>query len=75
MHPDWVRALRDQCTSAGVSFHFKQWGEYAPTGAMVSRKGNDWTPTEEIACVGKKNAGRVLDGRTWGEFPAAAVTV
>ena len=27
MHPDWVRSLRDQCTSAGVPFLFKQWGE------------------------------------------------
>ncbi len=30
MHPDWVRSLRDQCQEAGVAFHFKQWGEYAP---------------------------------------------
>lgn len=27
-HPDWFRALRDQCAAAGVSFHFKQWGEW-----------------------------------------------
>lgn len=30
MHPDWVRSLRDQCQAAGVSFHFKQWGEWMP---------------------------------------------
>lgn len=30
MHPDWARSLRDQCQSAGVAFHFKQWGEYLP---------------------------------------------
>ena len=30
MHPDWARSLRDQCTAAGVPFHFKQWGEWAP---------------------------------------------
>lgn len=30
MHPDWVRGLRDQCKAAGVPFHFKQWGEWAP---------------------------------------------
>lgn len=29
MHPDWARSLRDQCREAGVSFHFKQWGEWA----------------------------------------------
>lgn len=30
MHPAWARSLRDQATSAGVAFHFKQWGEWAP---------------------------------------------
>ncbi|MES2301899.1 MAG: phage Gp37/Gp68 family protein [Pseudomonadota bacterium] len=30
MHPDWARSLRDQCTAAGVPFHFKQWGEWLP---------------------------------------------
>lgn len=29
MHPDWARALRDQCVSSGVPFLFKQWGEWA----------------------------------------------
>jgi protein gp37 len=28
MHPDWVRALRDQCQKADVPFFFKQWGEW-----------------------------------------------
>ncbi|MFC3569937.1 DUF5131 family protein [Paracoccus simplex] len=31
MHPDWARSLRDQCNAAGVAFHFKQWGEWAPS--------------------------------------------
>lgn len=30
MHPDWARAIRDQCAGAGVPFLFKQWGEWAP---------------------------------------------
>lgn len=30
LHPDWVRALRDQCTAAGTPFHFKQWGDWQP---------------------------------------------
>jgi protein gp37 len=30
MHPDWARALRDQCAAAGVPFFFKQWGEFSP---------------------------------------------
>lgn len=32
-HPDWFRSLRDQCASAGVPFHFKQWGEFLPRTA------------------------------------------
>jgi protein gp37 len=31
MHPDWPLSLRDQCVTAGVAFHFKQWGEWAPS--------------------------------------------
>lgn len=61
MHPDWVRSLRDQCTTAGIAFHFKQWGEYEPCEEAVvmpaSRR------------VGKKRAGRLLDNRTWDQFP------
>ncbi len=30
MHPDWARAARDACASAGVPFLFKQWGEWFP---------------------------------------------
>jgi protein gp37 len=32
MHPDWARFLRNQATSAGIPFFFKQWGEWKPTG-------------------------------------------
>jgi protein gp37 len=34
MHPDWARALRDQCAAAGVPFFFKQWGAWAPTSSV-----------------------------------------
>lgn len=54
MDPAWARALRDQCIAAGVPFHFKQWGEH----------------DSRLIQVGKKAAGRLLDGRTWDEFPA-----
>ncbi len=30
LRPEWVRALRDQCTDASVPFLFKQWGEHVP---------------------------------------------
>lgn len=59
MHPEWARSLRDQCQSAGVPFFFKQWGAFAPLG----------TPHNLMIRIGKKKAGRLLDGRTWDEFP------
>jgi protein gp37 len=30
MHPDWPRRIAAQCASAGVPWHMKQWGEWAP---------------------------------------------
>jgi protein gp37 len=83
MHPDWPRSLRDQCTSAGVPFFFKQ------HGAWVGLKdpGDGWWPTDAETCirltvdgrrvddgdpmqrVGKQLAGRELDGQEWSEVP------
>jgi protein gp37 len=34
IEPDWVRAIRDDCQSAGVPFFFKQWG-----GTRKSQRG------------------------------------
>lgn len=84
MHPDWARSLRDQCQTAGVPFLFKQWGEWgttpghgahypagiAPDGSWV---GAEDQFTEDCALmyrVGKKAAGRLLDGREWNEVPS-----
>lgn len=80
MHLQHARALRDQCQEAGVAFLFKQWGEYAPGMNFP-----DCIPSGTVcAClecdvfgdddqrpwlVGKKVAGRELDGRTWDEYP------
>lgn len=50
----WARSLRDQCVAAGVAFHFKQWGQHTDAGSLVRKK---------------HDAGRILDGRTWDEFP------
>jgi protein gp37 len=83
MAPQWATSLRDQCAAGDVPFFFKQWGEYAPTGYLViggTSKGtllagepvDDLGHRVELARVGKKNAGRELDGRTWDEFPKGA---
>jgi protein gp37 len=81
MHPDWPRGLRDQCQAAGVPFFFKQWGEWLPTGqkqhyslATLIDPPDDRTPGQPmgdayIYRVGKKSAGRLLDGRVWDEMP------
>ena len=71
MHPDWARSLRDQCVSAGVAFHFKQWGAYRWIAG--SRWNAETTCWEDYGSfperVSKKLSGRQLDGRTWDEFP------
>ncbi|MFC8531888.1 phage Gp37/Gp68 family protein [Nocardia sp. NPDC057227] len=83
MHPDWARSLRDQCEQLGVAYLFKQWGEWMPNGfwrrdtgrpagnprehAFETGGRNGFLPL--MARVGKKQAGRELDGRTWDEFP------
>ncbi len=38
MHPDWPRALRDQCAAAGVAFFFKQWGNWRPATWKLERE-------------------------------------
>lgn len=30
MHPDWARALRDECKTADIPYLMKQWGEWGP---------------------------------------------
>jgi protein gp37 len=58
--PAWFRRLRDQCDLVHVPFLFKQWGEFAPY------------PDESMYRVGKKAAGRRLDGALHDGFPVAA---
>lgn len=83
MHPKWARDLRDQCAAAGVPFFFKQWGAYThetrPGTEVVLPH---LAPTERAMWgdgrinhiiakrVGKKAAGRLLDGHEHSEWPA-----
>lgn len=73
MSPAAARSLRDQCRAAGVPFLFKQWGDWAPAenfpdhipSATSNIDGNMWR-------VGKKVAGRLLDGLEHNGFPRSA---
>ena len=72
-HPDWFRSLRDQCAAAGVPFLFKQWGEWL--GAMQDgdpeRDPTHINASSEPIRIGKKAAGRLLDGVEHNGFPEA----
>lgn len=83
MHPDWVRNLRNQCQGTGTKFFFKQWGEWVPTPYIDSNikasavtcirrngeLGDSYRDGVRILHLGKKKAGRELDGRTWDDLP------
>lgn len=73
-HPDWHRSLRDQCAAAGVPFLFKQFGEWAPAQNLPGKNfrfENSNGPAIYVTRIGKKAAGRILDGRTHDEYPAS----
>lgn len=67
MHPNWALSLRDQCAAAGVPFLFKQWGEWLP-----DNQNSDVSPPHDkngAIRVGKKRAGRLLDGVQHDGYP------
>ena len=83
MHPGWARSVRDDCREAGVPFFFKQWREWIDegqigdptspqrhvnTGSMTFRNDRGNGDIQMIR-VGKKQAGRFLDGQEWDEMP------
>ncbi len=73
-HPQWARNLRLQATDAGVPFFWKQWGEYVPLDHASPEQIASYPDVEAFRdCptyrVGKRAAGRLLDGREWSEMP------
>jgi protein gp37 len=72
MRAEWARSLRDQCAAAGVAYLFKQWGEWAPynrgrqDGAVLETENSLDMPMQR---VGKKLAGRMLDGVQHDGYP------
>jgi protein gp37 len=81
MHVGWVHQLKLQCQEAVVPFLFKQWGEYRcfhpheakPDG--IGAKGrtdwHNWPGGYVSVKLGKHEAGRLLDGHEYNEFPAS----
>jgi len=78
MHPEWARDLRDQCVGADIPFFFKQWGKWVHAGdnRFAPDEGRvEWFDLGDddgaipMRNVGKKKAGRLLDGRFWNEHP------
>lgn len=77
-HPDWFRSLRDQCHTAAIPFFFKQWGDWGSiTAGGLTPEVVEGSAVHEFDypfCafrVGKKAAGRLLDGQEHSAFPAA----
>lgn len=74
-HPDWFRSIRDECVWAGVPFFFKQWGEWLPGSHFSITEHTDMSRIMQFGDgqimqrVGKKAAGRLLNGIEWNQVP------
>ena len=69
-HPDWFRALREGAARFGRTFHHKQNGEWVSVSDVEGAGEHFHFPDgATVRRVGKKAAGRILDGRTHDEFP------
>jgi len=74
MNPDWVKNIQEQCEAANVPFFFKQWGEYAtlPSGKSVTGyRSHFWEDGRQAVLVGNKQAGHLIDGIEYREYPDA----
>lgn len=85
INQNWAIELKNQCKEANVPFFFKQWGEWEPRNSGSFALHNDPksekyplkkvpygdNPFEysNVSKVGKKNAGNILDGQQYHEWP------
>jgi len=56
----WVRAIRDQCVTAGVPFFFKQWGGSLSRSGGRTLDGREW---DELPTI-------LIANKNWPEHPA-----
>lgn len=87
MHPQWARDIRDQCIATSVPFFYKQTGAWSPDpppsdeeypglSCDVTHHAIKGVPGygSTMFKVGKKAAGRLLDGKEWNQFPKTKQT-
>ena len=69
--PAWFVHLLNQCMAADTPFHFKQWGDWVPgQGINLARARSACAADGTMMLrVGKKIAGRTLEGQTWDGLP------
>lgn len=83
INPQWARDIRDQCQTASIPFFFKSWGAWFPRSQWQDNP--DLILPDDDCCiegrnlkilnddimhrVGKKRAGRLLDGQLWEQYP------
>ncbi len=84
MHPDWERHIREDCAAAGVAYFRKQWGAWkacasndgewpvdVPGFIRLRANGTRGPDGWPMQLVGKKAAGRLLDGVEHSAMPLA----
>lgn len=70
VHPDWLRSIRDQCARTGTAFLFKQWGAWASVSEVAGAGDHfQFSDGATVRNVGKKLAGRTLDGVIHDGYP------
>jgi protein gp37 len=77
MDPKWAESIANQCRLNNVPFLFKQWGEWHWDAEIIKTKPNTRVIymsgiSVPMYRIGKHNAGRLLDGREWNEYPNEA---
>ena len=73
--PSWFRTILNQCMAANVAFHFKQWGDWAPGQgiSLAQARAEQVDDGTTMLRLGKKVAGRSLDGEVWDGLPRRRV--
>ena len=80
VHPKWVEYLQKQCEAVSVPFFFKQWGEWLdfqeatsisdiPITKIENSEIHTFNDGTEVIRIGKKYTGRLLNGKTYLEWP------